>query len=67
MRTQLTVKGMHCSSCAMNIEDALLDTPGITNAEVSLRAETVVVDHDDSVDAGALRRAIVDAGYETVQ
>jgi copper chaperone CopZ len=57
------VVGMHCPSCVMNIEEALLDVPGVTDAAASLKRADVRIQHDDGVTDQQLRAAIAEAGY----
>ncbi len=45
---RFTIKGMHCASCGLLIDDALADLPGVRSASTSPRARlsTVEVDAD---------------------
>ena len=38
----LTIEGMHCTSCAMNIDGALEDTEGVFNSETSYAKSNVL-------------------------
>ncbi len=38
-QTELTIKGMHCASCASIIERALLKTQGIVSVNVNFSTE----------------------------
>jgi copper chaperone CopZ len=40
---------MHCASCALNIERALEDTPGINTANVNYALIEAAVDYDDRI------------------
>lgn len=66
MKQSYTVEGMHCSSCVMNIEETVLEVPGVVDVEASLRANKVTVEHDGSVDEQAVLEAIREAGYAGV-
>ena len=46
MKTKLNVKGMHCKSCEMLINDALQDE-GV-KSQVNVKKGEVVVDFDES-------------------
>lgn len=50
-KSEKTIKigGMHCASCALNIETALRKTPGITSANVSFPLERATISYDPAV------------------
>ncbi|MEI6296515.1 MAG: heavy metal translocating P-type ATPase [bacterium] len=59
------VKGMHCASCASNIEKSLKNTKGVVSASVNFGTETVQVDFDDTVkDYGYLSKKVEPLGYK---
>ncbi|MEV4705424.1 cation transporter [Actinoplanes sp. NPDC049316] len=59
-----TVTGMHCSSCAMRIDDALEETAGVHRSQTSVRAGRTVVDVDAAVaDPETLAAVIGSLGY----
>ncbi len=61
---QLTVEGMHCSSCAALIEETLDEREGVTAAAVDLDSARAVVEYDPSaLDVEDIRAAIAEAGY----
>ena len=43
------ITGMHCTSCSMNIDDALEDTEGVIKSETSYAKSQSVVTYDPSV------------------
>lgn len=63
-KTKLTIHGMHCSSCAGNIERSLGKTPGVKSASVSLLLKKATVECEDSVSPEELKKAVKRAGYE---
>ena len=63
-RTVLAVPSMHCAGCMSKIERGLAGRPGIASARVNLSARTVAVEHDASLDAHDLVRALAGLGYE---
>ena len=69
MNTELfTVKGMHCASCAINIEKALKKNKGVHAVEVNYGTETAKIAYDPSAtNAGALSELISPLGYSLVQ
>lgn len=63
-RTQLSLSGMHCTSCAGLIEKALKKVPGVKEASVNFAAEKASVTYDEN-EAGEedLITAIKKTGY----
>ena len=43
----LKIQGMHCASCAMIIEKAVLKLPGVKVAQVNFAAETLLAEFDE--------------------
>ena len=64
METVINVNGMMCPHCKAMVEKICKAVPGTVDAVVDLHAKNVTVTGDASVDA--LKKAIVDAGYEVV-
>ena len=59
------VKGMHCASCGLLIDDALEDLAGVHRSETDSRRGRTVVHVDQSVTSGDdIVAAIVEAGYQ---
>lgn len=54
MTTNLEIKGMHCGSCKVLIEDVCKDIEGVTSCVVDVQGESAVVEHDSSVDTEKL-------------
>lgn len=64
METIIQVEGMMCNHCKAHVEKACKEVAGTTDAVVDLQAKQVTVSGTASVDA--LKKAIVDAGYEVI-
>ena len=60
---RLRIDGMTCASCVSRVEKALGAVPGVLEASVNLASETATVTTLAGVTAGALARAVQDAGY----
>ena len=59
---ELKLDGLHCASCAHNVEAALEQQPGVTSVVVSLtQARASISGHN--VDAATLVQAVKAAGY----
>jgi copper chaperone CopZ len=57
------VPGMHCGHCKAAVEREVGGVPGVEQVEVDLDAKLVTV-RGRSLEDGALRAAIDEAGYE---
>ncbi|MFA7198858.1 MAG: heavy metal translocating P-type ATPase [Methanoculleus sp.] len=67
-KAELKITGMHCASCALNVERALQDRGDVYEARVNLATETVTVEYDPTKATLAdLEETVVDAGYEVVR
>ncbi len=58
-----TVAGMTCDHCKRAVTEELTAVPGVAGVDVDLGTKLVTVT-GDGLDDGALRAAIVEAGYE---
>ena len=63
-KLKLLISGMHCASCASNIEKSLKNTKGVRTANVSLMLKKGMVEADDSVSEEDLKKAVARAGYK---
>jgi len=63
-KAELKVTGMHCASCALNVERALAAREGVHDARVNLATGTASVDYDPAKTTIAdIEQAVADAGY----
>jgi Cu+-exporting ATPase len=58
----INIQGMHCASCAKNIEKSLKEVKGIRDANVSIMTNKALVEIDDSVKEKELKDAISKIG-----
>ena len=66
-KIKLTIKGMHCASCASNIERSLKKVSGVKDANVSVMTNKGFVEADKNVKEDELKKAVARAGnYEVV-
>ena len=63
--TVIKVEGMMCPHCKAMVEKVCKAVPGTEDALVDLQAKTVTV--TGGAEVAALKKAIVDAGYEVVE
>ena len=64
MKQVIIVEGMMCPHCKAMVEKVCKAVPGTADAVVDLQAKNVTVIGD--ADISALKKAIVDAGYEVI-
>ena len=64
--TTYTVKGMTCGHCVQSVTEEVSEVPGVTAVDVDLASGWVTVSGDQTVDDGAVRSAVAEAGYEVV-
>ncbi|MFA6006162.1 MAG: heavy metal translocating P-type ATPase [Candidatus Paceibacterota bacterium] len=61
------LKGMHCASCVLIIEDALKKVPGVESANVNLANTKATVTYDSAIVTDEhLAGAVANVGYEAV-
>lgn len=60
----LGISGMHCGSCALLIDDALEDVPGVISTQTSVKGGRTVVELDsEQVGIEDVVAAITQLGY----
>ncbi len=65
--SNLLIEGMHCAACALTIEDALLNVPGVFKAEVGAGSHRArIVWSSETVQPSDWMQAIQKAGYRAV-
>ncbi len=65
VKKQFAIAGMHCVSCAMTIEGALEDVPGVKAARANYARQSADVEYDErKVSERQLVEAIEGAGYK---
>ncbi len=62
--TTFPIRGMHCASCAVTLEKALTQTPGVRSSNVNYATEKATVEFDEAAtDEMKLHAVVEDAGY----
>ncbi len=65
MKSKINVKGMHCKSCDMLVEDSLGDLKGVKSVQSSHRDGHIEVEFNESlVNIDEIKKTIIDEGYE---
>ncbi len=63
-KIKLIIEGMHCTTCAMNIDGELEDTEGIKSASTNYAKQETEVEFDENkVDDKKIVEIIKEVGY----
>jgi Cu+-exporting ATPase len=63
-KAKIKISGMHCASCALNIEKSLNNLEGVSEAQVNFNAEEANLDYDsDKIKLSEVEDAVKNAGY----
>ncbi len=65
-KIKLKIQGMHCASCASNVERALKKIKGVNEANVSLMTNKCFVEAEDGASVEEMKKAIDKMGYKVV-
>ena len=67
-KIKLKIEGMHCSSCASNIEKSLKKISGVKEANVSLMTKKGIVEIEEGKEISdeEFKKAVARAGYKLV-
>ena len=66
MQTKLAVKGMTCCRCENAVKKAVSAINGVTDVEVDVKGEIVIITHNESVTTDAIKNEIEEQGYDVV-
>ncbi len=66
-KVKLTISGMHCASCAGNVERSLKKVQGVKSCSVSLMTNKSIVEAEDNVSDDELKKAVARTGYKVVE
>ncbi len=65
MKKHFQIRGMHCVGCAMTVDGALEDLPGVKSARTNYARQVAEVEYDErKVTDARLIEAIRAAGYQ---
>lgn len=61
----LKIKGMHCISCAINIDGELEDLDGIVRSVTSYAKSQTAVEYDsEKINISKIKKVVEELGYE---
>ncbi len=66
MNFTIKTSGLRCGHCDASVEGALLQVPGVTEADADHETNTVSVECEEGVTAEALKAAVEGAGEFSV-
>lgn len=65
IKQKLKINGMHCTSCAMNIDFDLEDLPGVSSAKTNYaKQETEVEFDEEKIKLAEILKTIEQTGYK---
>ena len=66
-KLKLIIEGMHCASCASNIEKSLRKVSGVEEVSVSLMLKKGTVEAEDNVSEDEIKKAVAKVGYKVTR
>ncbi|MEK6899052.1 MAG: heavy metal-associated domain-containing protein [Nanoarchaeota archaeon] len=66
-KLKLSISGMHCSSCASNVERSIKSLKGIKSVSVSAITGKCFVECEDATNKEDLEKAVAKTGYKVVK
>ena len=67
MKKKYELQGMSCGGCVSGVKNALLQLPGIEDAEVHLHPQTAVLTMSEPIDINELQAQLSKAGHYTIK
>lgn len=65
-KLKLNISGMHCGSCAGNIEKSLKKVSGVKECKANAITNKAFVEADDKISEEEIRKAVARAGYKVI-
>lgn len=65
-KVKVTISGMHCASCALNVERSVKSINGVKSCSVSPITNKGFVECEESVSEEQIKKAVSKAGYKAV-
>lgn len=67
MKTIAIIKGTHCNSCKLLIEDVCRDMEGVQSCEVDLQTGATVIEHDERFQQNLFKQEVEGLGEYKVE
>lgn len=65
-KLKITINGMHCASCASNVERSLKKISGVKEVSVSVMTKKAFVETEKDISQDELKQAVKKVGYDIV-
>lgn len=65
-KVKLLISGMHCASCASNIEKSLRKVSGVKEVSVNAITNKAILEVEEKTSNEDLKKAVQKAGYKVV-
>lgn len=66
-KLKISIEGMHCASCASNIERSVSKVSGVKSCSVSLMLKKGTLECEDNVNVEDVKKAVAKTGYKVVK
>ena len=66
MKKYYELKGMTCGGCVSSVKQALMELPDVSEAEVKLEPQGVLLSMNKSIDTSVLQAQLDKAGHYTI-
>ena len=67
MEKLVSIEGMACNHCKMNVEKALKEIDGVEEVNVSLEEKNAIIKLNKEISDSEIKNAIQEAGYEVIE
>lgn len=67
MKTIINIKGTHCQSCKMLIEDICSEFQEIKSSALDFKTGRLVIEHDEKLDLSKLKKEIKKLGDYSIE
>lgn len=65
-KMKISISGMHCGSCAANIERSLRKISGVKEVTVNAIINKAFLEGDEKVSDEEIKKAVAKAGYKVI-
>lgn len=66
-KIKISIEGMHCASCAGNIEKSVSKVVGVKSCSVTLMLKKGTVECEDDVNVEDIKKAVSKVGYKVTK
>ncbi len=63
-KLEVNVKGMHCASCILKVEEAIKKLPNVGKVNVNLATEKASIEYEGNLDLSLVKREVQKVGYD---